>query len=485
MVGPHANLDTYPSDELPAPNLSRPRTLALLAACLLSGVAVGSARAEPGTALTSLLASGEERLAGYFATRGIAYPPAAVTFIALKDEARLEVWSRGGGGWTFVRSYLLRAASGLLGPKLRRGDHQVPEGVYRVAALNPNSRYHLSMRLDYPNAFDLARARDDGRAQLGGDIMIHGDRVSDGCLPVGDAAVEELFALTARVGTANVAVIISPLDLRRMDARVAAARAADRRPWLGDLYAAIANELKGFPLPREDAPVTSPRRTVVARAKCKAYDAVDCVQRCRKGDLASCARAGLMYEHGPGGAADSAKAWSFLEQACSGGDALGCAELSQLYITDDGLRRDAARAAALAQAACDAGDGHGCSYLARLCVDRLTYPAAGNRCSVEFERRLYERAVAMLRKDCDGWGAYDCHALAAIYAGGDSPTAFRFATGSCQAGDPGGCYDLGRLYEDAGNTAHARELYEQACVAGYAIACERSGTRAARPITSR
>src|SRR3989454_1730022 len=383
-------------------------------------------------ALTAVLAGAEARLAPYFAQRQIPYPPRSVTFIALKDQARLEVWADGGRGWTFVRSYLVRASSGRLGPKLRQGDHQVPEGIYRIAALNPNSRYHLSMRLDYPNAFDQARAGEEGRARLGGDIMIHGSALSDGCLPVGDVAVEELFALTARVGTANVAVVVSPVDLRRVDPAVAIARVTDRRPWLGDLYAAIANALKDFPLPPDDGPVVT-RRTVVRKPTCEAYDEADCVRRCGKGDVASCARVGLMYEDGRGMTADATKAWSYLRKACEGGDALGCAELSRLYVVDDGVRRDSARALRLAHAACDAGDGHGCAYLVRLCVDRLVYPGSETRCDAEYARQLYERAVALLKKDCDGWGAYDCHTLATIYSTADPRTALRFAAGSCRA----------------------------------------------------
>ena len=186
-----------------------------------------------------------------------------------------------------------------------------------------------------------------------------------------------------------------------------------------------------------------------------------------------------MYEQGRGVAADTTKAWSFLEKGCAGGDALGCAELSQLYVADDGLRRDAARAGMLAEAACDGGDGRGCTYLARLCADRLLYAGPRDPCSAERAPRLYERAVAALAKDCQGWGAYDCHTLATIYSTGDAPTALRFATGSCRAGDPGGSYDVGRLYEEGGNTARAHDLYEQACAAGYATACG-----AARAITT-
>lgn len=75
-----------------------------------------------------------------------------------------------------IKSYPILAASGSIGPKLRESDMQVPEGVYQIESLNPNSQFHLSLRVNYPNEFDREQARIDGRAQLGGDIMIHGSQ---------------------------------------------------------------------------------------------------------------------------------------------------------------------------------------------------------------------------------------------------------------------------------------------------------------------
>jgi hypothetical protein len=418
-----------------------------VAALAVAASVVGAGSAAASTSPTAL-ARAEARLAARFAAREIGYPPARVTLVAFKREARLELWSDAGSGWRFVRSYLMRAASGRLGPKLRAGDHQVPEGVYAIAALNPDSHYHLALRLDYPNAFDRARGDADGRTRLGGDIMIHGGEVSDGCLPVGDAEIEELFALATRIGTENVAVVVSPLDLRRMDPATACGRAATRPFWLPALYAEIATALAPFPPAADDLPVIAPRRLKVARPRCRARDEKDCVRRCDAGDMASCARAGLIYAQRARPAGDVTRAWGLLEKACTAGDALGCAELGQLYVRDDGPRRDAARAAALAAAACDAGEGNGCAYLAKLCGDGLLYPdaATGARCSADEIRRLRERAVAMLDKDCVGWGAHDCDTLATIYGPGDPETALRFAAGSCRGGDPAGC---GRLASDA------------------------------------
>jgi TPR repeat protein len=393
----------------------------------------------------------EARLAERFAGRGISYPPQSVTLVALKSEARLELWAGSQGAWTFVRSYLVQTTSGQLGPKLRQGDHQVPEGIYRVTALNPRSLYHLALRVDYPNAFDEARASEDGRQNLGGDIMVHGDRVSDGCLPVGDDAVEELFALAARIGVENVAVIISPMDLRRAPAAAALARAGNRPPWLAELYAEVEHALRDFPLPATEVRPMAGSRVSPPRAtggtRCAPYNTADCVRRCERGEMASCAHAGILYRGGRGVAADTMKAWSLLSRACASGEALGCGALSDLVVADDGLRRDAGGAAALARTACDGGDGHGCARLAQLCSDRLFYPERAGECSKENVMRLRQRAVTRLVSSCTGWGAYDCFTLATIYAAGDRATALRFATGSCATGDRGGCDLLRTLSE--------------------------------------
>jgi len=159
-----------------------------------------------------------ERLAGDFERVGCSYPPGKVVLVGLKEERVLEVWVKpvGGEACVLLRVYPIRGLSGKLGPKLVEGDMQVPEGIYRIDGLNPNSRFHLSMRVDYPNDYDKARAIEDGRSlkNLGGDIMIHGGRSSAGCLAMGDEVAEDLFVLVAETGLGNVEVILSPIDFR-------------------------------------------------------------------------------------------------------------------------------------------------------------------------------------------------------------------------------------------------------------------------------
>lgn len=156
----------------------------------------------------------QERLLPYFQAAKVPYPPERIVFVGLKQEKKLEVWGSCENQFKLIRTYPILAASGRPGPKLKEGDCQVPEGLYRIESLNPNSRFHLSLRLNYPNEFDRTQAKRDGRTNLGGDIMIHGNNVSIGCLAMGDEAAEDLFVLAAQTGLDNISVILSPVDFR-------------------------------------------------------------------------------------------------------------------------------------------------------------------------------------------------------------------------------------------------------------------------------
>lgn len=182
------------------------------------------------------------RLVPDFARLNMSYPPAAMTLVALKEEKILEVWiSEDLKGYKLLKSYPILGASGSLGPKLREGDGQVPEGLYRIESLNPNSLYHLALRVDYPNRYDLTKARLENRPDPGSDIMIHGKTCSVGCLAMGDQAAEDLFVLAAECGIANISLILSPVDFRVRDLP----RLATKTPsWTSELYSSIETELE-------------------------------------------------------------------------------------------------------------------------------------------------------------------------------------------------------------------------------------------------
>jgi hypothetical protein len=184
----------------------------------------------------------------FFQKAGVPYPPRKVVLLGLKAERILQVYaSDETNGYRFVRSYPILAASGGPGPKLREGDRQVPEGIYPIELLNPNSSYHLSLRVGYPNEFDRAQAAKEGRTKLGGDIMIHGKAVSIGCLAMGDEAAEDLFVLAADTGLRNIKVALSPVDFRTGAVTPKTTKLPD---WTEGLYDQIRAEMSTLPSPR-------------------------------------------------------------------------------------------------------------------------------------------------------------------------------------------------------------------------------------------
>ena len=186
------------------------------------------------------------RLAPAFEHAGVRYPPAQLALVGLKSEQVLELYAADAvSSYRLIREYPILAASGGVGPKLREGDSQVPEGIYRIESLNPNSAFHLSLRVNYPNEFDRAQARRDGRQHLGGDIMIHGGAASIGCLAMGDEAAEDLFVLAARTGLANITVVIAPVDFRVGDLPEGR---QSFPPWTNQLYTDIKAALQSYPV---------------------------------------------------------------------------------------------------------------------------------------------------------------------------------------------------------------------------------------------
>ena len=156
--------------------------------------------------------------------------------LAFKYERLVEVTAP---GWSKPRIYPMTAFSGTLGPKLREGDRQIPEGIYGIEYLNPNSSFYLSLKVSYPNASDKKRAKAEGRTNLGGDIMIHGKAATIGCIPIGDDAIEDVFYLANAVGIRNITVVIAPYDMRK--GRDTERERTVALPW----YPNLCNEIAG------------------------------------------------------------------------------------------------------------------------------------------------------------------------------------------------------------------------------------------------
>ncbi len=148
----------------------------------------------------------EDSLKKQFAKQKIKWPAQAMYLRSFKYERQLEVWVKSDekDAFKLLKTYKVCQQSGSMGPKRVEGDYQVPEGFYYINEFNPNSMYHLSLGLNYPNASDKILS-DQNRP--GSAIYIHGNCVSTGCIPITDVPMEELYFLASMVKNQGVEFI--------------------------------------------------------------------------------------------------------------------------------------------------------------------------------------------------------------------------------------------------------------------------------------
>lgn len=200
--------------------------LILAAACL--PIQASHAQEDPSTAdrLDTVLEKIVPRLDRDLAGKGFRLGlPVFIRIFKLPGE--LEIWLGQNGRYRFFKSYPICSYSGYLGPKLKEGDWQSPEGFYSVTAerMNPRSSYHLSFNIGYPNDYDRILNRG------GGDIMVHGSCSSMGCFAMNDYRIEEIYTLVHAAlagGQDSVAVHVFPFPLT--DANLNKFRSS---PWFG------------------------------------------------------------------------------------------------------------------------------------------------------------------------------------------------------------------------------------------------------------
>ena len=155
----------------------------------------------------------EDSLKLEFKLKGLNWPAKYMYVRAFKLERQLEVWIKNEYAEAFqlFKVYKVCATSGTVGPKRKEGDKQIPEGFYYINEFNPNSNYHLALGLNYPNASDAILSDQD---KPGGDIYIHGNCVTIGCLPLTDSLIEQVYYLASVVkdqGQDFIPVHIYPL----------------------------------------------------------------------------------------------------------------------------------------------------------------------------------------------------------------------------------------------------------------------------------
>ena len=169
--------------------MSRPQSVAILLG-LAASLALGACSADDAFDLR-----GEQpvskRLVRSMKAKDMALE-APVLMRIFKEEAVLEVWkAKANGRYALLKTYDICKYSGKLGPKLKEGDRQAPEGFYHVnrGLLNPQSSYFLSFNLGYPNRFDRAHGR------TGKHLMVHGACSSAGCYAMEDDQIAEIYAI--------------------------------------------------------------------------------------------------------------------------------------------------------------------------------------------------------------------------------------------------------------------------------------------------
>jgi len=132
-----------------------------------------------------------------------------------KHDGTVELWGKNKNQeeYTLFREYAICTKSGELGPKRKQGDHQVPEGYYHIDRFNPKSKFHLSLGVNYPNTSDRVLGN---KNKLGGDIFIHGDCVTVGCIPLTDNEIKSFYVYCIEAinnGQKNIPVTFFPAKM--------------------------------------------------------------------------------------------------------------------------------------------------------------------------------------------------------------------------------------------------------------------------------
>lgn len=155
-----------------------------------------------------------------------------------KREGTLEIWIADGGRHRLFSTLPICRWSGHLGPKMKEGDNQAPEGFFLVDrdGLNPNSAHHLSMNLGFPTPADRAKGR------TGSFLMIHGGCLSVGCYAMTDAGIDKIYAVVERATAAGKPVPVHVFPFRMTEAAIAESAAS---PWAAE-WAVLAKGWRIF-----------------------------------------------------------------------------------------------------------------------------------------------------------------------------------------------------------------------------------------------
>ena len=138
---------------------------------------------------------------------------------AFKKEKKIELWAKNKNdlSYKYITEFNICAISGDLGPKRRQGDGQIPEGFYKINIFNPVSNFYLSLGINYPNKSDRILGE---KGNLGGNIFIHGNCVTIGCMPITDDKIKELYVFCVEArdnGQQSIPITVFPAKLTDID----------------------------------------------------------------------------------------------------------------------------------------------------------------------------------------------------------------------------------------------------------------------------
>ena len=157
----------------------------------------------------------EDVLKKLFEEKGLHYPPKQIFFRVFKVERKFEVWVIGKEKkFVLLKEYgVPPRINSFIGPKRRKSDLLVPEGFYKIVVFNHNSKFYLSLGINYPNELDKLVGDKDNPGE---DIFIHGGRASLGCIPLTNDGIQEVYLLAVEAqnaGQKSISIHIFPARL--------------------------------------------------------------------------------------------------------------------------------------------------------------------------------------------------------------------------------------------------------------------------------
>ena len=144
--------------------------------------------------------------------------PVQIRILVLKAEKQVELWGKfRNGQWKKFNYYPIFSLPEGTGPKRSRDEIKTPEGVYRIAELDPNSIFNLAIKLDYPSQEDKEIAQLEKRSpeSMETDFLLHGFGFSEKNISLPDEAMKELFYLISKAGLEHTELLIAPADFRK------------------------------------------------------------------------------------------------------------------------------------------------------------------------------------------------------------------------------------------------------------------------------